>query len=259
MSNPYKTVSCKVIIANIYRTLRPNRPLPINDIIHFIDEASQDIGIGCQIVDKTAEITVSSHRGEIPCDLHQLKGISYNGLPLMYGSQIYDNVCDTSQFSETNTVGFRALTRDTFTINGRFFNTTFESGTIYAFYRAYETDQEGLPVIPDDFAFQRACLWYTLWNLMVGGFEPNSSSITLAYAEMQWIKYRTQAENESKMRNLRVNMESFSRNWLRWNSSRPNWNNFWSNDSYGLDSDSSHPGNGMLLLDPNYDIPYPLT
>lgn len=242
-----KLISSKAIIGKIYRDFKPSKGLDINDVVNWIDEALQGIGCGGEIIQKTETISVSSHRGCLPCDLYTILQISYKNVPLMYGSSTFDYSCHDDSCKSVNIVS-----RDNYTVQGPYINTSFEEGDVCIYYRAFQVDNEGFPLIPDTYSFREAVMWYCIYKMALSGYEHPQLKFQDIYNF--WLKYCSMAENEAKVFDINQ-YESFMRNWLRLSPNRPSWNNFFDNSTYNQDPDTLHTPGVEIAIDPNYTIP----
>lgn len=87
------------------------------------------------------------------------------------------------------------ITLPYYNLNGRFINTSFESGNIYPYYRAYPTDENGYPMIVDSYKYREACFWYLTKMLLLQG-HPVSKELNWERAEAMWEKFRSKAAAE---------------------------------------------------------------
>lgn len=242
-----KLTSSKHIINKIYRDFKPSKGLDVNDVVNWIDEALQGIGCGGEIIKKTETITISSHRGCLPCDLYTISQVSYKGFPLMYGSQTFDYSCHDDDCQAT-----KIISRDTYTVQGPYINTSFEEGEVCLYYRAFQVCKDGFPLIPDTYSFREAVMWYCVFKMALGGYE--HPALKFQDIEQRWLKYCSMAENEAKVFSI-DQYESFMRNWLRLSPNRPRWDNFFDNSIYSRNPDSLHVPGVEVTIDPNYTIP----
>ena len=68
----YKNISCKTVIAKVYRDLNLQEEERWQDMIEWIAEALKFIGANAQLIDKPAEICVDGFRGALPCDIYAI-------------------------------------------------------------------------------------------------------------------------------------------------------------------------------------------
>jgi hypothetical protein len=211
----YKAVSCKRIIDKVFgaysKLLSQHTDRLIGESIVWVGDAIESIGTVINLENKTGYLTVTNGRTSLPCNLHLIESVSYKGMWLRYGSQTfnYNLHCDNCINATIDSGDF------SYTINPNYINTNIADGEeICVFYKAIPTDEEGFPLVPDNFAVSECVFWYITKQLMLGGFEHPNKQITYEKAEMNYIKYRTQAENQLEMFDI-PRFESFANSWNR--------------------------------------------
>lgn len=211
----YKSVSCKRVIDKVFGAygtlLSQHTDRLIGEAIVWVGDAIESIGAVISLESKTGYLTVTNGKASLPCDLHLIESVSYKGNWLRYGSQTfnYNLHCDDC-INATITQGDYS-----YTINPNYINTNIEDGEeICVFYKAIPTDEEGFPLIPDNFAASECVFWYITKQLMLGGFTHPIREINYTKAEMNYIKYRTQAENQLEMFDI-PRFEAFANSWVR--------------------------------------------
>ena len=211
----YKSVSCKRVIDKVFGAygtlLSQHTDRLIGESIVWVGDAIESIGTVINLESKTAYLKITNGRTPLPCDLHLIESVSYKGNWLRYGSQTfnYNLHCD-------DCVNANIIEGDySYTINPNYINTNIEDGEeICVFYKAIPTDQEGFPLIPDNFAASECVFWYITKQLMLGGFTHPLKEINYEKAEANYIKYRTQAENQLEMFDI-PRFEAFANSWVR--------------------------------------------
>lgn len=209
----YKAVSCKRNIDKVFGTygslLSQHSERLIGEGIVWVGDALESIGSVTNLVDKTAYLTITNGRTSLPCDLHIIQSVSYKGNWLRYGSQTfnYNLHCD-------DCINANILAGDySYTVNPNYINTNIaDDETICVFYKAIPTDEEGFPLVPDHVAVSNCIFWYITMQLMLGGFE--HPQVKFEKAEFNYMKYRTQAENQLEMFDI-PRFESFANSWAR--------------------------------------------
>jgi len=211
----YKAVSCKRVIDKVFgaygNLLSQHSDRLIGEGIVWLGDAIESIGTVINLENKTGYLTITNGKTPLPCDLHLIESVSYKGHWLRYGSQTfnYNLHCDTCVNSKVTEGDY------SYTVNPNYINTNIPDGEeICVFYKAIPTDEEGFPLMPDNFAASECVFWYLTKQLMLGGFEHPNKQITYKEAEANYIKYRTQAENQLEMFDI-PRFESFANSWMR--------------------------------------------
>lgn len=128
--------------------------------------------IGSPIVFKDnvpRKIEVKNFRAEIPEDMIYLKGIRYSKedsddydtyIPMKYASDIYHAgvQCDDDD------IEYCGKDVITYILNDRYIQTSEKDGFIQMTYESILTDEEGLPMVPDDVKVKEALKYYILWQ-----------------------------------------------------------------------------------------------
>jgi hypothetical protein len=211
----YKAVSCKRVIDKVFgaygNLLSQHTDRLIGESIVWAGDALESIGSVINLENKTAYLTITNGKTPLPCDLHLIKSVSYRGHWLRYGSQTfnYNLHCDDCVNANISEFDF------SYTVNPNYINTNVKDGDeICVFYQAIPTDEEGYPLIPDNFATSECLFWYITKQLMLGGFEHPNRQITYEKAELNYIKHRGQAENQLEMFDI-PRFEAFANSWAR--------------------------------------------
>jgi hypothetical protein len=91
--------------------------------------------------------------------------------------------------------------------------TSFEKGKICVAYKAFPTDHDCYPLVPDSISFKEALFWYIFKKLLLRGMQ-SPNGFNYMSANQQWQYYCTQARNEAVFPDI-PQMESFMNQWVR--------------------------------------------
>src|SRR3990167_4957926 len=160
------------VISSVYRDFKASTDFDWVDAIEWIGEILSLIGSSGQYVDKVTDgnsdlhhppqITIVDYRGRLPFDM-------------VYLMQAWN--CETNSAMQWSTDPFHSSyfcegyskcctgCKDTYKINDDYIFTSFETGTVRLAYKAFPTDKDGLPLIPDNQSFIEACKWYIIGKL----------------------------------------------------------------------------------------------
>lgn len=205
----YGYKSIKTLIAKVYRDLHITEESRWTSMIEWAAEALELIGVFYQYVPKTVDLEVVGKRVALPCDLHDIQQISFQGRPLVYGSGTFDTTDDCADCKENKTIS-----QFVYTVNDSFINTNFD-GIICLSYTAVPLDEDGFPLIPDDISFSNAIEAYIVKmlyypDLLRGTINPNLYD----KLENDWNYKCMQARGKGNMPSL-DQMESIKNSWLR--------------------------------------------
>jgi len=91
--------------------------------------------------------------------------------------------------------------------------TSFESGKVCLSYKAFPTDHDCYPLVPDSISFKEALFWYIFKKMLLRGFQ-SPNGFNYMTANQEWQKYCSQARNEAVFPDI-PQMESFMNQWVR--------------------------------------------
>jgi hypothetical protein len=207
----YQTVSMQEVIARVVRNTGVQDSKFILPLDEWIPEAMGIMNLR-QAVEKTYEdIEVHFHKAKMPCDLHSIEAVEWNGQNLLpsnskrvvgaatrsFGNKqviqttdVFKSVPTTYQVKHTTSspgtifdgtavpyfcsqssanCGTLKPCRDSWyqvEVPG-YITTSFKKGWIRVHYKCVPTDEEGLPMIPDNENFKQALYWYCR-GMMIG-------------------------------------------------------------------------------------------
>lgn len=201
-------VSVDRIISSVYRDFKFNTEINWIDCIEWIGECLADIGTAGQYVEKVTDgntelghadpIIIENYRGRIPSDI-------------VYIMQAWN--CETKQSMDYSTDSFHTSYycegytkccsgNDTYKLNNEYIFTSFESGTVQLAYRAFPTDSDGLPLVPDNQAFVNACKYAIARNIALQLWtQDKMDNAKFQYFDQQRDWYIAQATSKANMPN----------------------------------------------------------
>lgn len=91
--------------------------------------------------------------------------------------------------------------------------TSFKEGTVCLAYKAFPTDKDCYPLVPDSISFKEAMFWYIFKKMLLRGMQPKNG-FNYMTANQEWQKYCSQARNEAVFPDI-PQMESFMNQWVR--------------------------------------------
>lgn len=227
----YKSISCKRVIDKVFGAygtlLSQHTDRLIGESVVWVGDAVESIGSVINLEDKTAHLIIKNGRAPLPCDLHLIKSVSHDGVWLRYGSQTfnYNMHCDDCVNAHIQAGDY------SYTINPNYIATNVpDDKEVCIFYKAIPTDEEGFPLIPDNFAASECVFWYLTKQLMLGGFEHPLKELSYGKAEQNYKLYRNQAENQLEMFDI-PRFEAFKNSWTRLIPNQNSAHNFFYSDS----------------------------
>ena len=148
--------------------------LDIWDVIEWGGEALELIGAGLAYEELIAEVCVKEHRAALPCNLHILDSVSYNGNPLKQCTGTFGAISTTPSVTGSNYIDGKLVDtdnfpmqgnnqnsgRDCYYVNDNFIITSFDKGCLLLAFRGIKIDDEGFPMIPDNVSYKKAIKSY---------------------------------------------------------------------------------------------------
>jgi hypothetical protein len=110
-------------------------------------------------------------------------------------------------------VNRKAKCKECYFVEDGYLKTSFSSGKVCLSYKAFPTDAECYPLVPDDISYKEAMFWYIFKKLLLGGMQP-ANGFDYMTANQQWQYYCTQARNSAAYPDI-DRMESFMNQWVR--------------------------------------------
>lgn len=186
----YTTISPKAIIAKIYRDYKPNNSSWVNDAFEWMGEAIDCIRPFNGCTEQCRKVQVVDYRAKIPCDIQFLLGIEHCNHQLKRTGYI-----PAKKHCSINNLPYS--TTESYTLNPNYIQPSFKEGWITVYYNGIATDEEGFPLIADNYEIREALSWYILMKMCLRGYK--HPVVTFQMAEAQWNLHYPRAENSCKM------------------------------------------------------------
>lgn len=224
----YKFTSVKNVLEGLYRDLHIQEEINYLDVYEWIGEALEAIGVHGQFSHIVQSIDICNFRAELPCNFHKLLQINYLNSPLVIASSTFNNILPTKNLINEPLVingieeSFPQLIASngvdipwTYTINNNFIFTNFNKGTISMSYVGIPVDEEGFPLVPDNYYFIRAMKAYVTMKLDYIGWRTNKlTKDVYKDSEEKWEFYCMGAKGAGLMPNI-DKAESIKNQWVR--------------------------------------------
>jgi hypothetical protein len=165
-------VKVERILSGVYRDFGHSAEIDWIECVEWIGECLSLIGSAAQYVEKVTDgntdlyhadpIVIENYRGRLPSDIVfvQQAWDCENNAPLAYSTDTFH----TAYYCEGFTKCCNGC-KDTYKLNDGYIFTSFETGKVLLAYKSFPTDEEGLPLIPDNQSFIEACKWYVMEKL----------------------------------------------------------------------------------------------
>lgn len=168
--------------------------------------------VGCPniFIEKTAEVPIKEWRGVLPCDFYemiQVRAVGHNCDGVFH--EVFRYSTDSFHMSPNKT-------RDndlTYKLQGSCIFTSMKEGTIEVAYRAFNTDEEGFPLIPENGSFEEALELFIKVKHFTVQFELGKiSQQALQHAEQQYAWAVGQAQSDLVRPSI-DQLQSFTNSW----------------------------------------------
>jgi hypothetical protein len=224
----YKYKSVKAVLEGLYRDLGITEEVNFLDVIEWCGESLESIGAFSQYQQKTECLTLCDYRAPLPCDFHKMQGVNIDGCPLVPATSQYGNILPDPTaivdikinnqpvtFPARFETGPTALERNTYLINDNFIITNLKDGELTLSYIAIPTDDEGFPLIPDNYYYLKAIKAYVTFMLdRIGWRTGRVADKVFKESQADWQWYTQAARSAGMMPNIDI-MESFKNQWVR--------------------------------------------
>lgn len=156
----FRQISIKSIVQEAVRDLGVgDREIPFLDYIEWVAWGLQQIGAYSQYIEKyNCEIEIEDYQGKLPNDFYKV-------------------------------IANPTLT---YKITGDSISTTTKNGIIKFNYLAFQSDEEGFPMIPDHASYKEALVWLIAYRLSVRDELPNKK-LDPVFCKGRWDWYCKQA------------------------------------------------------------------
>ena len=195
----YKNISVKYVLNKIYRDLGLDDSNYVYDLIEWCGEALNFIGASSQFVQKEDVIEVADFKALLPANFIVLNQVQHKD------NGCWDLICyNPSSFNGvTNDCPNKNIkSTESFTLNPNYILTTFETGELLVSYRAFPTDDDGFPLVPDNQYFKEGLFWYCYRQMILRGHKPKTEGLSYEFADNKWRFYCSAARNKANYPDL---------------------------------------------------------
>lgn len=229
MSLTSQKISLNAIVSKVYRDLDITEEYDLIDLIEWSVEALRFINAFQQYQEKPDCLEVCNYRTELPCDLVALLEVSVNGQQLdkasnnNFNKKAKGNFINKPYSYNLNSIDSLPLklgrlyylsNGDSFKIENGWIKTSFKEGFLDIKYNAIPTDENGLPLIPDDESYKEAITSYIKMKYFYKrAIKEDRFRWFYQDAEIKWNKYCNQAGTKAMMPDI-FTLENIKRNYL---------------------------------------------
>lgn len=252
----YRQTSAKRIIRRVASTLRPEGNEWLNSAYEWIGEGLELVGAPALTTTKTAHLPVKDHRACMPNDLYILNAVGYSGnpavktdgtnlIPLSYSGEYFGRWHASKCQNQYSTAD------ESYTVDPGWLKTSYPEGWVCVNYQAFCTDEEGLPMVPENEQTQQALFWYIARQMTIGGFPHRNKSLNFDKCDQMWGRYRVAAENDAKLPDVPMT-DTFMNQWLRFVPDLNTSDSFFATLGDREDFNREAPGRGSIPVSGEY-------
>lgn len=149
------------------------RDIPFETVIEHTVDFIELLGTPGLYLDKIATVEIKDWRGALPCDFNQMIQVREKDKNGMFVTYRYS---DDSFHLSDNKNPISSYGNFTYTIQGMVMFTSTKNATLEISYRAFATDEDGFPLLPDNVSFLRGLEAYIKLKWFEQKYEEGSLS-----------------------------------------------------------------------------------
>lgn len=215
----YTYCSLTSVIGNIIRNTGLQDAGVIPDIHEWAFEAMKLLETQFSLQGAWKDVNIVFHKGELPCTLEYITAVEYNGMRLKENRS--GRTADRSSFMGSAsqnvfqgivekiepvpdhllyTTRVEAVSKYPICPNAYYYtemgkiNTSFTEGTVTVFFMEIETDEAGMPKIPDNQNYKNAVYWYVRAMMIGSGWVDKQFNFQTAMQMYEMYAGRAMAE-----------------------------------------------------------------
>lgn len=201
----YQSVSIESVIARVIRNTRIQDSSYLHDMKEWIPEAMGLMQTKTVLSSRFEDVQIDFHKGKLPCSLHHIQAVEYNGRRLREGASVKniatsqkipdsdpivtstlaptvtdDHVFWGPQFSSDSAEGCNALPlcSEYYQVEMGYITTSFADGTVRIYFAAQPVDENDLPLIPDNENYKQALYYYCRAMMIGAGYHDTVYNLT---------------------------------------------------------------------------------
>lgn len=183
-----KTISLGNIIWRVLKNPLCNE-LSYEQAAEFTLEYTRLLGAPFSFSDETKEVEINDHKGALPENLVELRGVRSGEVALRYATNLYhtskEDSCDTE---------------NTYIIQNCVIITSFNEGKVEVSYKAIPTDDKGYPLVPDNESFKTGLEYFIIHRHLEALWSMGKiTDKVFQYYEQKRHFYSGQASNSLKL------------------------------------------------------------
>lgn len=199
-------VSINTVIAKLYRDLGINYDISESDVYEWCAEALGMIGAYSQYEEISECLTLTNGKAKLPCGFYKLVDINYKGRPVYWATNTNANnyQCHDCRIPTCINSGceFTFYLNDSYLISNIEDKNNIEA-SICIVYLGVRTDEDGIPMIPDDVYYMKALVSYVTSMLDYQDWRKGKvPDKVFQKSEQDWLFYVNSARGSANMPNV---------------------------------------------------------
>ena len=191
----FKYTSAKTVLAKLYSDLNLQLEVRVEDVLEWVCEGMEYIGVPAQYTDMEFEGEIDNYRMFLPCDLIMIKQVLVNGAVVNFSNH---TAMRTLKVGHKN----QAFNTPEVTYNQESgcLLLSIQRGKVRVFYLGLKTDSEGFPMVLDEIRYLDALINYVIFKVKKAEmFSGRISPQEFEYYKMDWEKARIRAATFASM------------------------------------------------------------
>lgn len=197
--------SINKILATIYRDLGINYEINEGDAYEWVAEGLALIGAYSQYEEISECLTLVNGKAKLPCGFYKLVDINYKNQPIYWATNTnaHNYQCHNCRIPTCH----NEMCRYTFYLNDSYIITNIkdendEEANVCMVYLGIPTDEEGLPLIPDNVYYVKALTSYITYKLDYQDWRKGKvTDKVFDKSEKDWLFYVNSARGAANMPN----------------------------------------------------------
>lgn len=220
----YSFVSIRGVVGNVIRNTRIQDSSYVADMHEWLYEAMEMLHTQQTLEGVCEKITINFHKAKLPCGLKWIDAVEYLGRRLRENGgtrtigkdqikpqandlittfttkvdkivPIENHLIYNTELIKVNAAPWNS--RDYYFTDMGTINTSFEDGEITLYFTKVKTDEDGMPMIPDNQNYKQALYWYCRAMMIGSGWEDKQFNYESCMAEFE--RYAARAISEIRL------------------------------------------------------------
>lgn len=202
----FRSVPIDEVIARVIRNTRVQDSSYIQDMYEWIPEAMELMKTRTTLSREYQDVVVHFHKAKLPCGLYYLEAVEYNGMRLPYsstikhyrtghnigtaqdsittftgtvvsqqnevtGDQMWGTQLEANTTNTTPSEAHKAHPSHWYSVELNWLTTSISDGILRLYFLKRPTDENGIPLIPDNGDYKNALYYYIRSQMIACGYQ----------------------------------------------------------------------------------------